>query len=389
MARTTNRLTARGVATIKAPGMHADGDGLYLKVRSSGTRSWVFVFQRRCKRHEMGLGPLSRVSLAEARQAASILRRKVSEDVDLRISRTPKSFGEAATCVIERLRPGWKSAKHAQQWTSTLKAHAARIWDEPVASISTEDVVKCLDPIWSELPETASRVRGRIERVLDAAKVLGWREGENPARWHGHLELLLPKRRLTARRHHPAMPYEQVPEFMRRLRKRSAVAARALEFTILTAARTSETLKMKWREVDLDNAVWVVPAERMKLGVQHRVPLVPSALRILEQAALLGNEADAFVFFGRAPDQPISNMAMEMLLRRMEESDCTVHGFRSSFRDWASELTNYPRDIPEAALAHAVGDEVDRAYRRGDGFAKRRQMMREWEAFLAAMDTGC
>ncbi|SNS99452.1 Integrase [Sphingomonas laterariae] len=333
----------------------------------------------------MGLGSLSLVSLAEAREAASKSRKMVADGVNPKVERSDKSFGEAATSVIERLKPGWKNAKHTQQWTNTLKTHAAGLWDEPVASISTEDVIKCLDPIWTALPETASRVRGRIERVLDAAKVLGWRDGENPARWRGHLELLLPKRRISARRHHPAMPYDQVPEFMRRLRNRHAVAARALEFTVLTAARTSETLKMRWHEVDLDNALWVVPPERMKMGIQHRVPLSPAALKILKHAAFLGNEADGFVFFGRSPDKPLSNMAMEMLLRRLDEDDFTVHGFRSSFRDWAGELTNHAREIAEAALAHAVGDEVERAYRRGDALAKRRQLMMEWDCFLAGV----
>lgn len=377
MAKQINQLTARSVQTLKKPGRHPDGRGLYLKIRPSGSKAWVFVYDFEKKRREMGLGPVDVVSLAEARAKVSDLRANLQNGVDpmAKAEREAKStvlFKDVATSLIETLKPSWKNAKHAQQWTNTLTTHAASIWDMPVASITTEHMTALLMPIWSEIPETASRVRARIERVLDAAKVHGYRDGDNPARWRGHLEVLLPKRKLTKRKHHPAMPYEQVPDFIVDLRRRPALSARALEFTILTAARTSEVLKATWDEFDLEKKLWTVPAKRMKMEVDHRVPLVDRAVALLEHAKFMGGKGPFIA----------SNMAMDMLLRRMDQNDYTVHGFRSSFRDWVGEETDFPREIAEAALAHQVGNEVERAYRRGDALKKRRELMEAWAAYV-------
>ena len=375
VARQINRLVARSLAALNKPGRHNDGGGLYLNISKLGAKSWVFMFKLGGNpRREMGLGSLTTVSLADAREKARVLRNTIADGIDpLR----PKSvgnelFGEVATNLIASLQPGWRSDKHGAQWTSTLKTHAASLWVKPVDSITTQDVLDVLTPIWSTVPETATRVRGWIERVLDAAKVKGLREGDNPARWRGHLAILLPKRTISSRSHHPAMPYDAVPAFMIRLRKRPALSARALEFLILTAARTSEVLKADWAEFDLGNKLWTIPATRMKAEAEHRVPLTDRAIEILEHVKFL------------ARDKPfkLSNMSMDMLLRRMDQDDYTVHGFRSSFRDWVGEETEFPREIAEAALAHQVGNAVERAYRRGDALEKRRELMEVWESYL-------
>ena len=288
------------------------------------------------------------------------------------------TFSVVATDLIESLQPGWRNAKHGAQWTSTLKTHAASLWDKPIETITTERVLDGLTPIWSTVPETASRVRARIERVLDAGKVEGLRLGDNPTRWRGDLEVLLPKRKIESRKRHPAMTYAALPTFMVALRKRPALSARALEFLILTAARTSEVLKAEWSEFDLAARLWTVPARRMKTAEEHRVPLTDRAVEILEHVKFLGG------------DMPfkLSNMSMDMLLRRMDQDDYTVHGFRSSFRDWVGEETDFPREIAEAALAHQVGNAVERAYRRGDALEKRRGLMVAWEAFLTPPAAG-
>jgi integrase len=253
-----------------------------------------------------------------------------------------------------------------------------------VDEVTTEDVLAVLRPLWSRTPETASRLRGRIERVLDAAKAKGLRTGENPARWRGHLDVLLPRRRRMTRGHHAALPFEQLPAFLERLRVRPAVAARALEFTILTAARTGETLGARWSEIDMASGVWTVPAERMKARTEHRVPLTPAALAILKEVRpLLGTANDGLVFPGQKRGRPLSQMAMVMLMRRMEVADYTVHGFRSTFRDWAGDATNFAREVVEAALAHTVGNAVERAYRRSDAFAKRQRLMEAWAGYCA------
>ncbi len=278
------------------------------------------------------------------------------------------------------MRPQFRNAKHIAQWEMTLRDYAAPLRQKLITDVTTADVLGVLKPIWLRKSETASRVRGRIERVLDAAKAKGLRTGENPALWRGHLDRLLPKRRKLARGHHKAMPYADVAAFIIELRKREAVAATALEFTILTAARSGETLGAKWHEIDWKDKIWTVPAERMKAGREHRVTLSSRTITILKKLAELGADENSFVFPGQKPGKPLSVMAMDMVLRRMEV-DVTVHGFRSSFRDWCGEVSNFPRDVAEAALAHVVGDKTERAYRRGDSLEKRRKLMIAWASY--------
>lgn len=386
MARSTNRLTARTVATLKVPGRHADGGGLYLHIDASLAKRWVFVFQWHGKRKEMGLGSVATVPLVEARDAALDARRAVAAGTNpieaRKIERGGTTFGDIADGVLASLDPSFSNAKHRAQWATALKKAALPLRAKRVDEVTTDDVLKVLRPLWSRTPETASRLRGRIERVLDAAKAKGLRTGENPARWRGHLDVLLPKRRRLTRGHHAALPFEQLPDFIERLRARPAVAARALEFTILTAARTGETLGARWSEIDIAGAVWTVPAARMKARTEHRVPLTSAALAVLETVRpLLGKANDGFVFPGQKKDRPLSQMSMTMLLRRMEVTDYTVHGFRSTFRDWAGDCTNFAREIIEAALAHAVGNAVERAYRRSDAFAKRQRLMEAWAGY--------
>ena len=391
MARSTNRLTARGVTTMKEPGLHADGNGLYLKVTLSGSKSWSLIYRYGRKRRELGLGPLPPVTLAAARSEAVKSRALVREGIDPMLARRPavpsnsNTFGAVATALIDGIEAGWRNAKHRAQWRTTLATYATAIWEKDVAAVDVNDLLAILQPIWAFKPETASRVRGRIERVLSAAKVRGLRSGDNPAIWRGNLSLLMTARKSKSQsKHHPAMPFAELPAFMARLRTRPAMAARALELTILTAARTSETLGAIWSEFDLTEAIWTVPATRMKAGKAHRVPLPDAAIALLTKlAAESGAEPRGFVFPGPKPNRQLSNMSMAMLLRRMDVREVTVHGFRSAFRDWVGEETLYPREVAEAALAHTIGNEVERAYRRGDALTKRRELMADWEKFLS------
>jgi integrase len=288
--------------------------------------------------------------------------------------------------LCEALFPGFRNEKHKAQWKTTLETYAAPLRAKPIDTIGTDDVLAALKPIWTKKAETASRVRGRIEKVLDAAKARGFRDGENPARWRGHLDHLLPKPLKLTRGHHAAMAYEEVPKFIGHLRKREAVAALALEFCILTAARSGEVLGMQWSEIDMDKTIWTVPAERMKAGREHRVPLSARAVAILK--ALAKTTQGKFVFTGQTPHKPLSGMAMEMLLRRMKIDDATVHGFRSSFRDWAGNVSNFPREIMEMALSHVIGDKAEQAYRRGDALDKRRKLMEAWANYCEPRTTG-
>lgn len=386
MPREINRLTTKTVEALQEPGLHADGAGLYLRIDQTLNKRWVYVFFWRGKRREMGLGSAAptAVSLKDARKAASTAREQVSNGVDPIAARkldaaaqAPRTFGEQAEAVISDLEPGWRSAKAGPQWRASLKQHARHIWKMPVAEVDTEAVLEVLKPIWLKYPETARRVRMRIERILDVARIEGRREGENPARLRGHIQLLL-ARQAIKRGHHTAMPYEQVPAFMARLRERKATAARALEFTILAATRSTETREALWSEIQGD--LWIIPAARMKAGREHRVPLTPRMLEILEEMKPLRTPAD-HIFPGDLRIEPISNMAMLRLLQHRMEVDVTVHGFRSAFRDWAGDCTDHPRDVTEAALAHAVGGAVERAYRRRDALAKRRELMVAWETF--------
>lgn len=375
-------LTARKVETAK-PGKYGDGANLYLVVSKTGARKWVLRFTWRGRAKEMGLGSAASVPLADAREKAASARRMIAQglnpiDERKRDGGIP-TFGEMADDVRETLSAGFRNDKHKAQWKSTLETYAAPLRSRPVDTIATDDVLAVLKPIWTTKAETASRVRGRIEKVLDAAKAKGFREGENPARWRGHLDHLLPKPSKLARGHHAAMAYEDVSNFVGHLREREATAALALEFCILTAARSGEVLGARWSEFDLDKKIWTVPANRMKAGREHRVPLSPRVVAILRQLEEL--KAGEFVFPGQAPSKPLSGMAMEMMLRRMNIQNATVHGFRSSFRDWAGNVSNFPREVVETALAHVIGDKAEQAYRRGDALEKRRKLMDAWAAY--------
>ncbi len=284
------------------------------------------------------------------------------------------------------MRPSWRNSKHAAQWETTLREYAAPLRRLPATTITTDDVLSVLKPLWNEKPETASRLRGRIERVLDAAKAQGLRTGENPARWRGHLDQLLPKRQQLTRGHHAAMSYGDVPAFIGALQPGQATAALALEFTILTAARRGEVLGARWDEFDLERAVWTVPAHRMKAGREHRVPLSRRAVAILKD--LRQADGKEFVFVGHKPGKPLSGMTLGKVIRRMKIEDVTVHGFRSAFRDWAAECTNFPNEVCEAALAHVIESKTEAAYRRSDLFEKRRKLMEAWASYCAVPKTG-
>jgi integrase len=384
-----SKLTARRVETAK-PGKYCDGGNLYLIVSETGARKWVLRFTWRGRAKEMGLGSATNVPLADARERAADARRKIAQglnpiDERKRDGGIP-TFGEIADDVRETLSAGFRNEKHKAQWKSTLETYAAPLRAKPVDTIATDDVLAVLKPIWTKKAETASRVRGRIEKVLDAAKAKGFREGENPARWRGHLDHLLPRPSKLARGHHAAMPYEDVAAFIAKLRKREATSALALELCILTAARSGEILGVRWPEIDLDKKIWTVPADRMKAGREHRVPLSPRALAILRQLAKV--RVSDFVFAGQARNKPLSNMAMEMVLRRMKIEGATVHGFRSSFRDWAGNVSNFPREVVETALAHVIGDKAEQAYRRSDALEKRRKLMEAWAAYGEPKNSG-
>jgi integrase len=381
VARKINRLNARSVATITECGRHADGGGLYLSISPNGGRRWVFLYRWHGKPTEIGLGSARDVSLARARELAANARAKLAEGSnpkDVRRS-AGASFGECADQLIAAMGPSWRNKKHAAQWEMTLRDYAAPLRRLPVDKVTTDDVLSVLKPLWHSKPETASRLRGRIERVLDAAKAKGLRIGENPARWRGHLDQLLPKRQQLTRGHHAAMDYADLPAFMGCLRGREGSATRALEFAILTAARSGELLGARWEEFDLHREVWTVPANRMKAGREHRVPLSLRALNIVNAMAEM-RESD-FVFGGQRAGKPLSVMALEMVLRRMKIDNATVHGFRSAFRDWAAECTNFPNEVCEAALAHVIENKAEAAYRRGDLFEKRRKLMDAWGAY--------
>ena len=377
-----SKLTARKVETAK-PGKYSDGGNLYLIVSETGARKWVLRFTWRGRAKEMGLGSAASVPLADAREKAASARRKIAQGVNPIEARKRDggipTFGEMADDARETLSAGFRNEKHKAQWKSTLETYAAPLRGKPVDTITTDDVLTVLKPMWTTKAETASRVRGRIEKVLDAAKAKGFREGENPARWRGHLDHLLPRPSKLARGHHAAMPYEDVAAFVGKLREREASAALALEFCILTAARSGEVLGARWSEIDLDKKIWTVPANRMKPGRVHRVPLSARAVSILKHLAV--PKSGDFVFPGHSRGKSLSNMAMEMMLRRMNIEGATVHGFRSSFRDWAGNVTTFPREVTETALSHVIGDKAEQAYRRSDALEKRRKLMEAWASY--------
>lgn len=419
MARLLNRLASNAAKTLRKPGRHADGGGLYLFISGDGRRRWTFMFRWDGRRTEMGLGAVRDVSLAKAREMATAAREHRAAGVNPMDARTKPAaavptFGEVAERLIEAMRPSWKNAKHAAQWEMTLMGrvadkasstgwkaaetdYCAALRPMLVASVTTDDVLAVLAPMWNTVPETAKRLRGRIERVLAAAKAGNHRSGENPARWPENLVTKLPEQ-ARSNRHHAAMRFGAVPAFMVRLRARKALAATALDLTILTAARSNEILGAEWpefelrsvpvtawddegKEFTLQGPCWTVPPERMKAARTHYVPLVPRAVAMLEE--LHANRRGRYVFPGQKAGRPLSNMAMEMILRRMSITDATVHGFRSGFRDWASETTPFPSDVVEMALAHTIENKTEAAYRRGVLFDKRRDLMQAWADYCA------
>lgn len=363
----------------------------------------------------MGLGSTEFVTLAQARQLALDGRRQLAHKIDpigarqaaeraakvAQATARVNNFAAVAERYISAHEASWRNPKHRAQWRSTLEAYVYPVLGEmAVRDITTDDVMRALRPIWQKKAETASRVRGRIEAILDAAAAEGVRAGDNPARWRGHLAKLLPAhKRFATVRHHPALPFEQMPVFMAELRTRVGTSARALEFMILTAARTGEVRGARWCEIDFNDAVWTVPKERMKANREHRVPLSAPALALLRACnpPAEGRDRSGYLFPGEQPQKPLSDMGLDMLLRRMNEvpgggpprwrdragEPIVPHGFRSTFRDWCSEATDYPRDLAEAALAYASKDKTEAAYRRGDALEKRRQIMRHWATFCA------
>ncbi len=407
MAR-IGKLSAVEVAKAKGPAVLHDGGGLYLRVSASHAKSWVFRFQIDGKRRDMGLGPFPDISLAQARDKATGHRRQRHDGTDPLAARNAqrqanrvsiakgRTFRECAADFIDKNKAGWRNAKHRQQWSNTLATYVYPTMGElPVSVIDAGLIVQVLEPIWATKPETASRLRGRIEAVLDAAKVHGFREGPNPAQWKGNLAHILPARAKVRKIvHHAALPFDLMPAFLAALHDREGTAALALEFAILTAARTGEVLGATWKEIDLDNKVWTIPAQRMKGAREHRVPLSAPAVGVLRKVRPLALSKDgkpdlsAPIFPGYRRALPLSNMAFLMLLRRMKRDDLTAHGFRSTFRDWSAERTAYPREVVEMALAHALESKVEAAYRRGDLFEKRRKLMNAWASFAVSPTTG-
>jgi integrase len=393
-----NALTSLAVANAK-PGRHADGRGLHLLVKPSGARSWVLRYFVAGKAREMGLGAAdgrNAITLAKARDLAAAQRLSVAGGIDPLAERHRKAaearaagqaaqiagitFKASAEAYIAAHEDGWRNDKHRAQWASTLATYVYPVMgDLPVASIETAHVMTVIESIWKAKPETASRVRGRIEVILDAAKARGHRQGENPARWRGHIEQILPARTRLSRGHHKALPYAEIPAFIADLHKREALAALALEFVILTAARSGEALGATWDEVDLVKAIWTIPAGRMKAGKEHRVPLTPRAVEILETVKPLDSD---YLFAGNN-GRKLSGMAMAMMLRRMKVA-VTVHGFRSAFRDWAAESTGFAHEVCEMALAHVIANKSEAAYRRGDLFDKRRKLMEAWAVYCVS-----
>jgi integrase len=398
MGRQVEKLSALAVSRAKTRGYLGDGGGLYLQVSATGSKSWVFRFKDHGRLREMGLGSIHAIGLAEARKRATACRQMRLDGTDpIAVKKAGRlnakleaaramTFQQCAEAYFEAHKAGWQNAKHAAQWSSTVKTYAYPVFGAlPVQTVDVALIAKVLEPIWNSKTETASRLRGRIERVLDWAAVRGYRQGDNPARWRGHLDQLLPARSKVRKvQHHAALPYTEVGQFMADLREQESTSALALEFLILTATRTAEVIGATWSEFDLDAAVWTMPAERMKAKKEHRVPLSKPALAMLKR--LHKHRAGEFVFMGAKPGRPLSNMALLMLLERLGRSDLTVHGFRSTFRDWAAERTNFPREVAEHALAHSLPDKVEAAYRRGDLFEKRRRLMDAWARYCSGIE---
>ena len=391
-----NRLTALQVQKLSKPGYHADGAGLHLCVKATGGKSWIFRYRYGGKEREMGLGPLHTVSLAEAREKALAQRKMLLDGVDPLAAKHASevqrklaeasviTFDTAATSYIASHRAGWKNEKHAEQWTNTLTTYASPVFGSlPVADITTPLVLRVLEPIWTTKTETASRVRGRVEKILDWCKTQGYRTGDNPAAWRGHLENLLSAPQKTKKvEHHPALPWREIGAFMQALRTMPGAAALATEFIILTNCRTSEAIEARWAEIDMGEKRWTIPAARMKAAKEHTIPLSDAALAVLQRLKAETKEGE-FVFPGGKKNTPLSNMACLALLKRMGRSDLTVHGFRSSFRDWAGEATAHPREVIEHAMSHQLKDKAEAAYQRGSLLERRRVLMADWANYCA------
>ena len=407
MARQQQRLSALQVSKLTKPGLYGDGGGLTLQITATGAKSWLLRYMVAGKPHGMGLGPTHTVSLAEARQKALDARKLLLDGINPLAAKKQNqiaaalasakmmSFDQCAEAYILAHKAGWKNAKHGDQWTNTLNTYASPVFGHlPVAEIDTGLVVKCLAPIWESKTETASRLRGRIESVLGWATTSGYRTGENPARWKGHLENLLATISKSSRtKNHPSLPWQRIGAFMSVLRVRDGVSARAVEFAILTACRSGEVRGARWAEFDMAGKLWTIPAERMKAKREHQVPLSDAALAVLES---MPKDDDVEVVFAGTKEQPLSDMSLTAVIRRMNGDEkpvwadangegITVHGFRSTFRMWAAETTNYPREVAEHALAHQLPDAVERAYQRGSQFAKRAALMAEWAVYCATV----
>lgn len=395
----TNKLTDRSIRSIKKAGRYSDGGGLYLRVRESGSKIFYFMTSRGGKSQEIAIGPYGQLphefTLANARMRRDELlnavlsgnflsRRTLAEKHENAEFATQEkvipSFGEFASKCISEFEHEFKNLKHRKQWRSTLKKFCTTIWDTPVDQVSKEQVFRIIQEIWMTKQETATRLRSRIERILDIAKVQDLRDGENPAAWNGNLKLRLGKRQKLQRGHHAAMHYDDVPTFWCHLANSDAFSSYALRFLILTASRTGEVLEATWDEIDFDNKVWTIPAIRMKAGREHRVPLTEECMSILD--LMTSYRMSDYVFPGAREGRPLSNASLAKPLKRYA-ADVTLHGFRSSFRDWAGEVTDHAREVAEAALAHRVGDATERAYRRGDALEKRRVLMDDWARFLS------
>jgi integrase len=399
VARSINRLNALACKRVKEPGRHWDGGGLFLMVGNAQARidsppkHWMFRYRAGAKVRDIGLGSLAGVSLVRARELAAECRALLAEGIDPIEKRReeaarakPGAFWEVAEQLHASKMSGWRNVRHQSEWLRSLERYCKPIMNKPVDSITVHDVLAILQPIWATRAATASRVRGRIEQVLDAAKVRNLipEDRANPARWKGHLQLILGKRLKLQRGHLAALPYADVAAFVAELCARESMAALCLEFTILTAARSGESMGARWSEFDLDAGLWVLPRERMKRNREHRVPLSDRCVEILRKLEPLAAGPESFVFQGKKTGRPLSVMALEMVLRRMKLK-VTVHGFRSTFRDWAGDCTPFSREIVEEALSHEVGNAVERSYRRGDALDKRRQLMQAWADYCAHM----
>ena len=399
MTRVHNRLTALKVARAKRPGMYADGGSLYLRVADGGSKQWMFRYITNGRLRDMGLGPVHTLSLAEAREKAAEARKLRLDGIDpierkralvasvQAANAKAMTFEQCAAAYIASHEAGWSNPKHRWQWRNSLAQHVYPVIGSlPVSLIDTALVMKTIEPLWTSIPETARRVRGRIESILDWARVSGYRAGENPARWRGHLDHLLPpKSKVRKVEHLAALPYSKVGAFIATLRQQDSIAAPCLEFIALTVVREGEAINATWPEIDLEARVWTIPPERMKRDNEHRVPLSAPALAVLK--AMQAIRHSDYVFPGARQGRPLNGGTVLDLLKHASGADITVHGLRSSFRDWAAECTNFPREVAEMALAHAIPNAVEAAYRRGDLFEKRRKLMDAWAAYCAKIET--